>query len=510
MQEKLVELRRLLSEASDLSGAVAVLFWDQATHMPPGGAKARGRQMATLSRLSHERLTSPEVGRLLDELVSYGESLPYESDDASMIRVARRDWERAARIPSSFVAELSEHQAATYEVWARAKEAADFPMVADSLKRTVDLSRRLAGFYPGAHHWVDPLIEEQDPGMTAGILMPLFAELRTRLVPLVRDITASEPADDSCLRRHYPTAEQLSFCTFLQKRIGFDFSRGRRDTSLHPFMINFGVDDVRLTIRIREDDLGEALFAAIHETGHALYELGVDPHLDGGILAGGASSGLHESQSRLWENIIGRSREFWTYFFARLQGAFPGQLGETSPDAFYRAINKVMPSLIRTEADEVTYNIHVMIRFDLECALLEGSLAVKDLPDAWNSRYESDLGVVPRDDREGVLQDLHWFNGVVGGAFQGYTLGNVMSAQLYETALRACPGIEADMADGHFEQLLGWLREHVHRHGRKFLPAELIQRATGSALSVDPYIGYLTRKYGELYDAGLAARDVLS
>jgi carboxypeptidase Taq len=502
MHERIAELKRLLGEVADLNGALAVLFWDQSTQMPPGGVKARGRQLATLSRLSHERLTSPDVGRLLDELSPFGQDLPYDSDEASLIRVARRDWERATRIPSAFVAELSAHQAATYEVWTRAKEAADFPMVANHLARTVELSRRLADFYPGYDHIADPLIDESDQGATVATLRPLFSELRTRLVPLVKHVGALEPADDSCLKVHFPASEQLAFCTFVQKRIGYDFSRGRRDISPHPFMISFGVDDVRLTVRVREDDLGEALFAAIHETGHALYELGVSPALDGGILAEGASSGLHESQSRLWENIVGRSRAFWTYFFPRLQGAFPVQLGDVSQETFYRAINKVIPSLVRTEADELTYNLHVMIRFDLECQLLEGSLAVEDLPDAWNARYESDLGVVPPTAREGVLQDVHWFQGVVGGSFQGYTLGNVMGAQIYQSALGGRPEIEREIEQGRFDSLLGWLREHIHQHGSKFPPAEVIQRATGAPLGIEPYVGYLTTKYGELYDLG--------
>ncbi|MBN1423719.1 carboxypeptidase M32 [Candidatus Fermentibacteria bacterium] len=502
MREKLAELKRLLGEVSDLNAAAAVLYWDQVTQMPPQGASARGRQSATLSRLSHQLLTSPQVGRLLDELAPYGETLPHDCDEASLLRVARRDWDRATKVPSSFIAELSAHQSETYEVWSRAKEAADFPRVAEHLKRTVELSRRLAGFFPGFDHIVDPLIEEHDPGMTVATLRPLFAELRMGLAPLVERIAACDPADEACLHLGYPRAEQAAFCTFLQKRIGYDFSRGRREISPHPFTISFGVNDVRLTVRIREDDLGEALFAAIHETGHALYEMGVSPDLDGGLLAGGVSSGMHESQSRLWENIVGRSRPFWAFFYPRLQGAFPGQLDDVALETFYRAINAVRPSLIRTEADELTYNLHVMIRFDLECQLLEGSLSVLDLPDAWNARYEQDLGVTPPSDREGVLQDVHWFGGIVGGAFQGYTLGNVMAAQIHGAALAAHPNIEHDMEHGRCDTLLGWLGEHIYRHGRKFQPEELIRRATGAPLSVRPYMRYLATKYGELYNVG--------
>lgn len=502
MQEKLAELKRRLAEVADLNGAAAVLYWDQAIQMPAQGASARGRQSATLSRLSHQLFTSSEVGRLLDELTPYGETLPYESNDASLLRVARRDWDRATKVPSSFVAELSAHQMATYEVWARAKEAADFAMVSDHLKKTVELSRRLSSFFTGFAHVADPLIDEHDPGMTVAMLRPLFAQLRPMLAPLVARIAACDPADDECLRVGYPRSEQEAFCTFLQKRIGYDFSRGRREISPHPFTISFSVNDVRLTVRIRENDLGEALFAAIHETGHALYEMGVSPDLDGGLLAGGVSSGMHESQSRLWENIVGRSRSFWAFFYPRLQGAFPNQLDHVAPETFYRAINAVRPSLIRTEADELTYNLHVMIRFDLECQLLEGSLSVGDLPEAWNARYERDLGLTPPSHREGVLQDVHWFSGMVGGAFQGYTLGNVMGAQIYQAALKTHPDLEHDMEHGRFETLLAWLRENIYRHGRKFQPEELIRRVTGSDLNVEPYVGYLTRKYEEIYDLG--------
>jgi carboxypeptidase Taq len=281
--------------------------------------------------------------------------------------------------------------------------------------------------------------------------------------------------------------------------LGFDFERGRQDKTPHPFMTKYSLGDVRITTRVDEQYLGEALFSTIHEAGHAMYEQGIPMAFEGTPLADGASSGLHESQSRLWENLVGRSRPFWTFFYPRLKAAFPSQLDAVSLDTFYRAINRVERSLIRTDADEVTYNLHVMIRFDLELALLEGNLSIADLPDAWNERYRQDLGLLPPDDRDGVLQDIHWFSGTIGGAFQCYTLGNLMSAQLFEAALKAHPEIIGEMETGEFSTLRSWLRENVHRYGRKLTATEIMERATGRHLEIDPYMRYLRKKYGELY-----------
>jgi carboxypeptidase Taq len=323
----------------------------------------------------------------------------------------------------------------------------------------------------------------------------LFAELRRELVPLVQAITAQPVADDSCLRQRFSEEQQLAFGRQVVERFGYDFARGRQDKTLHPFMTKFSLGDVRITTRVKADDLGDALFSTMHEAGHALYEQGIRREYEGTPLAGGASSGVHESQSRLWENVVGRSRAFWQFFYPQLQATFPAQLGGVTLDTFYRAINKVERSLIRTDADEVTYNLHVMIRFDLELALLEGQLAVRDLPAAWHERYRSDLGLTAPDDRDGVLQDVHWYHGGIGGAFQGYTLGNILSAQIFAAAGKASAGI----GQGEFGELRRWLTENLYRHGRKFSPPELIQKATGSPLQVAPYIAYLRRKYGELY-----------
>jgi carboxypeptidase Taq len=283
------------------------------------------------------------------------------------------------------------------------------------------------------------------------------------------------------------------------KRLGYDFDRGRQDKTRHPFQTSLSLGDIRITTRVKENDLGDALFSTIHEAGHAMYEQGIRSELEGTPLQHGTSSGVHESQSRLWENIVGRSRGFWEFFYPKLQAAFPSQLGNVPLDVFYRAINKVEPSLIRTDADEVTYNLHVMIRFDLELQLLEGKLAVRDLPEAWRERYQSDLGVSAPDDRDGVLQDVHWFGGQIGGAFQGYTLGNILSAQFFEAATKARPAIPDQIARGEFSTLHGWLKENIYQHGSKFTANEIVKRVTGQPLTIEPYICYLRTKYGELY-----------
>lgn len=499
MEKQLNELKTRLMEAYDLEHVGALLSWDEATYMPPGGAASRGRQSALIARLAHEKSIDPEIGRLLDALRPYEESLPYDSDDASLIRVARRDFERSIKVPPQFIGEMYEHISKIYNVWVTARPENNFKALEPLLEKGVDLSRRLSDFFPGSEHIADPLIDLSDYGMKATTLRALFAQLRRELIPIVQAIASQPPADDSCLKKHYPQADQLAFGEEVIKTLGFDFNRGRRDLTHHPFMTSFSLGDIRITTRVNEDDLGYSLFSDIHESGHGMYELGIRQELEGTPLASGTSAGVHESQSRTWENLVGRSRGFWEYFFPKLQARFPSQLNRVSLDTFYRAVNKVQRSLIRTEADEVTYNLHVMIRFDIELALLEGNLLVRDLPEYWHGRYNADMGIRAPDDRDGVMQDVHWFSGLVGGAFQGYSLGNIISAQFFSKAVNAHPEIPAEMSQGKFGTLHSWLVENIYQHGRKFTANELIQRVTGGPLSIEPYIAYLKSKYGELY-----------
>jgi carboxypeptidase Taq len=497
--DKVRELKGRLQEVDNLRRALAVLAWDQSTYMPAGGAAARARQLATLGRLAHEKAVDSVLGRLLDELRPYGESLPYESDDASLIRVAIRDYQKAVRVPAAFMAELASHQAQSYQAWAAARPANDFASVRPFLEKTLALCRQYSGFFSGYQHIADPLIDRLDEGMTASTVSALFADLRQELVPLVQAITSQPPADDSCLHQTFPEPQQWDFGLEVARRFGYDFQRGRQDKSPHPFTTTFSIGDVRITTRVMEDYVGEALFGTMHESGHAMYEQGVNTGLEGSPLADGTSAGVHESQSRLWENLVGRSRPCWTFFYPRLQQAFPQQLGSVPLDTFYRAINKVQRSAIRTEADEVTYNLHVMMRFDFELAMLEGKLAIRDLPEAWRERAQTDLGIDPPEDRDGVLQDMHWFYGLIGGMFQGYTLGNILSAQFYEAALQAHPEIPAEMEQGEFGKLHGWLKDSIYQHGRKFTATELVQRISGGPMRIEPYLRYLRTKYGELY-----------
>jgi len=502
MMKQLEELKQHLAEVNDLDMAGSVLNWDQSTYMPPGGAPARARQLATLARLSFEKFTDPVVGRLLDDLRSYEESLTYDSDDASLIRVIRRNYERAIKVPPAFHSELTAHQSRAFQLWIEARPANNFKLVLPALEKTLDYSRRLANYYPGYQHIADPLIDDADYGMKVETVKAVFGQLKEKLVPIVNSITSQEPTDDSCLREYYPEAAQVAFCEDVVKQLGFDYRRGRHDKTYHPFTASFSIGDVRITTRIKENYLGECLYSMIHEAGHAMYEQGVCKDYEGTLLANGTSAGVHESQSRLWENVVGRSRGFWEYFYPKLQSVFPEQLTGVSMDTFYRAVNKVEKSLIRTDADEVTYNLHVMLRFDLELLLLEDKLAVKDLPDAWQAKYKEYFGIYAPDDRDGVLQDSHWYAGIIGGSFQGYTLGNILGAQFYASAIKDFPEIPSEIRTGNFAPLLGWLQKNVYQSGSKFTAPELIERVTGGPMTIEPYIHYLVEKYGEIYHLG--------
>lgn len=500
MSTAFAALERRLREVTDLQRASSVLHWDQTTYMPAKGGSGRGRQIATLSRHAHEVLTSAETGRLLDEAEGTVDGEAPGSYEASLTRLARRMYDRATRVPPELLSECQEHYAASYQAWIEARPANDFAAVRPILEKTVELSRRISDCYPEREHVADPLIDSSDRGMTAASIKAIFAELREGLVPIVKAIGAQAPADASCLHQRFPREAQLQAGLQIITDFGFDAERGRQDESPHPFMTKFSHGDVRITTRIDDDFLSPALFGTLHECGHALYELGIDPAYDGTPLSSGTSAGVHESQSRLWENLVGRSRRFWKGRYPDLQRHFPEQLGNVSLDAFYRAVNQVSPSLIRVEADEVTYNLHIIVRFDLEMALLEGTLSVADLPEAWRERYRSDLGVAPDDDRDGCMQDVHWFAGPVGGVFQGYTLGNLLSAQFYAKAVEAVPSIPDDIEAGRFDALRGWLTENLYRHGSAVTPEEAVVRATGSEIRTGPYLAYLRQKFGELYE----------
>jgi len=496
---KLEQLKERLAVISDLNGATAVLGWDQQTYMPPGGAAARAEQLATLGRLAHESLISDEIGALLEGASAEATGSDGDSEETCLLRVVRRDYEKACKVPPALVAEIARATSLGMEVWVQARKESNFSLFQPAFQKIVDLQRQLAHCLGFEESPYDALLDQYEPGMRKSELVRIFSELEAGLVPLVQSISERiDRVDDGLLRQTYSEAAQWEFGLEAARCLGYDFQRGRQDKSVHPFTTSFSVNDVRITTRVDQQFLPTALFGTLHECGHALYEQGISQELERSPLASGASLGIHESQSRLWENLVGRSRGFWKFFFPRLQQSFPKNLHDVSLESFYRAINRVEPSLIRVEADEVTYNLHVLLRFNLESALVEGRLALADLPEAWNASMKALLGVTPPDDARGVLQDVHWSNGLIG-YFPTYSLGNVLSVQLFERVKAEIPRLAAPSEGGNFTALLDWLRQHIHQHGRKFLPSQLVERATGSALQAAPYLRYLREKYSEIY-----------
>jgi carboxypeptidase Taq len=503
MTNTLTLLKTRLAEIHDLNKAAALLSWDQQTYMPRGAVGARAEQLATLSRLAHTLFTADETGRLLDAAMPEVESQPYDSDDASLVRVARRDYERSRKLPADFVAELSRATSMARSAWQQARQNVDFGLFQPHLEGIVGLVRRQADYLGYADHPYDALLDLYEPDMRTAEVRALFAELRTGLAPLVKAVTTRPDAvDASLLERGYDEGTQVRLGERIIGAIGFDFEHGRQDFSAHPFCTSFAPTDVRITTRVARHHLSDALFGTLHEMGHALYEQGVSPSLTRTPLARGASLGMHESQSRMWENLVGRSRAFWQHFLPLLRETFPEQLGDVDVETFYRAINSSQASFIRVEADELTYNLHVMLRFELELALLEGKLAVGELPAAWNELMQQYLGLTPENDAIGVLQDVHWSGGMIG-YFPTYTLGNVISAQLFVRARAELEvsgeTLEAQFAAGNFGELLGWLRRNIHAHGRKFTPKELLERVVGGGVAAGPYLSYLREKFGEIY-----------
>ncbi len=487
-----------MAEAADLVATAAVLEWDAQVKMPPGGAEGRSFQLGTIQKLAHKTFTSPEVGRLLDELQPYAEGLDPDSDDARLLRVTRRLYDMQVRVPSKMVEEFAQLISLGYHAWEQARAENDFPRFHPTLEKIIDNRRRYAELFAPYDHVYDPLLAIYEPGMKTFEVQSIFTALRPQQVALVQAIGERPQVDDSFLHLAFDDQAQWDFGVQVISQFGYDWKRGRQDKSVHPFTISFGINDVRITTRVSPNFINTALFGTMHEAGHALYEMGIDQTLGRSPLAAAASLGVHESQSRLWENLVGRSLPFWEHFYPRLQAAFPQQLGRVALETFYKGINKVAPSLLRVEADEATYNLHIMLRLELEIAIMEGSLAVKDLPEAWNARVQDYLGLTPPDNAQGVLQDVHWSNGYFG-YFSTYALGNLISVQLWERIHTEIPDLQEQIRQGEFSTLLAWLRTNVHRHGLKFEPQELVQRVTGSKIDPTPYVRYLQEKFGAIY-----------
>lgn len=500
VDDKLELFKKRLGEVHDLEKAAALLNWDLQTYMPPGGTPARSHQAATLSRLAHEKFTSDEIGRLLEDLEAATKNHPYEDDTVSLLRVTRRDYDRARRLPGELVHDLAQAEGLAMPAWARARAESDYALFAPHLEKILDLKRQEANHLGYQDRIYDALLDTYEPGIKTARVQAIFDEVRQELQPLVRAISErSGLVDHSVLEREFDEQKQWELSLEALRLIGFDFGNGRQDKSVHPFTTSFSNRDVRVTTRLSRHYFPMALYGTLHEGGHALYEQGSPDKFARTPLEGGTSLGVHESQSRLWENLVGRSRPFWDFFFRRFHDTFPETVDGANRETIYRAVNRVRPSLIRVEADEVTYNLHIMLRFRLENELLEEKIAVLDVPDAWNAAMHEYLGITPPTVADGALQDIHWSIGSIG-YFPTYSLGTFFSVQLFDQARADIPDLYERFASGDFCTLLGWLRENVHRHGRKFTLDELAKRITGEPLQTRSYIRYLKDKYGEIYD----------
>ena len=487
--------RKDMRRIADLRNANAVLQWDQETYLPPKGATLRGQQISTLSELSHQYFISEELGGLLQELLSRADLTDKQKRN---VERTHEDYTRSKKYPSSFVRAMAEQVNKAFHAWVDARKKNSFSVYEPELDALIKLKREEAGLLGYEHHPYNALLDEFEKGCTVELLDRTFSHLLPTLQELVRKISEKPQVDDAFLLLNYPKQKQWDWGMELIKKLNFDFEAGRQDLSEHPFSISFNRNDVRITTRVSEDDFGNMTWSCIHETGHALYEQGLPGEEYGLPLGEACSYSIHESQSRLWENNVGRGKAFWEFHYPRLQELFPGQLGGVSLDAFYKGINKVQPSLVRTEADEITYHFHVFIRYELEKKLIEGSLSTADIPAFWNEEYRKLLGVTVPDDKKGCLQDVHWSHGSFG-YFPTYSLGSFYAAQFYTTARLDIPGIENDLRKGESLGLLHWLRTHIHDKGRFYTSEDLCQQVTGEKLEVSYFVNYLLEKYASIY-----------
>ena len=491
------QLLRRLGEISDLQRAGALLAWDQETGMPPLGAPARAEQLATVARLAHDRATAPELGSLLEELRELEEGSERESFEASVVRVARRDYEKKRGVPSDLRAEMTRAGSLGYTAWLEARAAADYEIFRPHLERRIALAQEYVACHEPFDDPYDPLLDDHERGMRTADVAAVFARLKDELVPLVAGI--GEPVDDSCLQGDFSPERQREFSLAVLSCWGMDDQAWRLDDTVHPFAMGMSESDIRLTTRFDRDNLG-GLLSCLHEFGHGIYERQVDARYLRTPLQEGTSSGFHESQSRLWENVVGRGLSTWRFFYPRLQETFPEQLGAVSLDEFHRALNRVAPGPIRVDADEVTYSLHIVLRFELEREMLAGTVTPSDLPDAFDAKLREYLGIEPANILEGVLQDVHWSDSNFG-YFPTYALGNVISIQLWERATGELGDLDDEFERGEFGSLREWLREHVHHWGRVFEPAELLERVVGGPLDAEPYLAYLHGKVEALESA---------
>lgn len=496
MSEKLEQLKEKLGEVVDIGYAASVLSWDQQVNMPPGGGAARGQQLATLSKIAQEKFITDEVGRLIDDLKQ--EFNGADTDEAALVRVAARNYDKAKRIPPSFIAEKAIVTSKAFEAWREARSKSDFSIFEPHLQKVVELVHKYVSFFPVSDHPYDILLDDYERGMKTAEVKTIFEGLRPKQVELIKAITSTKQVKDDFLFKRYNEKKLMEFSENVITKFGYDWNRGRQDKAPHPFQTTFSMNDVRITTRFEDDNPMATLFSTMHEAGHAMYEQGSNPAYERTLLAGGTSLAVHESQSRMWENLVGRSLPFWEHFYPELKKLFASQLDGVSLKTFYKAINKVTPSLIRVNADEAMYNLHIMLRLELEIAMVEGAVAIKDLPEIWNTKMQEYIGITPPNDAKGVLQDIHWSNGYIG-YFSTYALGNLISAQLWERINQDLPNLNDQIRKGNFSELLAWLRKNIHHHGQKYEPQKLVEMVTGSKITPEPYVRYLTKKYSEVY-----------
>lgn len=486
-----------IHEIRDLSAAMALQEWDMQVNLPEKAAEGRGFQIEALAGTIHEKAVAKSLARLLGTLEKT-ETAP-GSFEAALLRKVRRDYEKQRKVPTRLVRALGAASSAGYGAWLKAREEGKYAIFAPRLEKLLDLKREEAALYQPYAHPLNPLLDDYEEGLTVADLDPLFGVLRREQSALVRKIAERRQEDGAFLHANFPPAKQWKLAEFVAGKIGYDFRRGRLDATEHPFTTSFGLFDVRITTKVFPKLPLSCLFSTVHESGHAIYEQGIDPAFDRTPLADGASLGFHESQSRLWENQVGRSLPFWRWLYPVMQKKFHSALGDVPLDRFYRALNRVEPSLIRIEADEATYNLHIILRYELEKQLMEGSLSVAELPEAWNAKMKEYLGIVPPNDRLGVLQDVHWTSGGFG-YFPTYALGNLIAAQAWQLARRAIPELDEEIAAGRFAPLREFLRETIHRHGAALPPRALLKQLTGSeTVDPEPFLAYLREKFDSDY-----------
>jgi carboxypeptidase Taq len=500
MSEHYQALLRRLKDTRNIGRAAAVLNWDMETQMPLKGAEARASQMETLSRIGHEMFTSDETAKLIEAAASEVGDADYESVEASMLRVVREDYKDATKLPTEFVAAFSALRSKAHHTWVEARANDDFSIFQPDLERLVEMCQQKAEYMGYENHPYDALLYDFERSLTTADVQSIFEGHRDELVELVAAISeVKDRVSDAVVKQPFPLEGQQAFGRFVSSAVGYDYDRGRIDESVHPFSISFSKNDSRITTRYDENWLNPALFGTLHESGHSMYEQGIADEIEGTMLGNGTSLSVHESQSRTWENLVGRSRGFWEWAYPRLVEQFPEQLQGVDVDTFYRSINTVSPSYIRVEADECTYNLHVMVRFEIEQKMINGDVAVKDVPDLWNTTFEQYLGVVPPSNADGCLQDIHWSMGALG-YFSTYALGNLLAVQYYNKAVQDVPSIPSDIASGNFDTLRHWSNENIHQHGRKFDTNELTRRITGEGINSTPYIDYLKAKFSDIYN----------